>query len=622
MAGTTIFMPPAAVLVRTIRPYLSFCVVTGIVLFHIVRSTSDEGTATVSLRALLWEGFNQVTDRLNGLAYHYGRNDGTHDDTIDSVFAVSLSFLYSILSRAWSLVLDLATVLMLTSSLRVLYCLTQYERKEWTDALLQRCFDWARVNLSIMKKGIADLHNETKRELQHTLKRDPNRTIMSVLPQQGIDASVLVHQLQSEGDSQDKTWREGKISGTVYAVSPSHTELMNAAYAAFSWSNPLHAGVWPSVNTMEAETITMTANMLGKQQTVDNVCGAMTSGGTESILLAIKSHLVYYGRFRSIEHPELICCSTAHASVDKACELMGIRKVVVPADPVTFTLDPARVVRHVTANTIMIYSSAPCYPQGVIDPIAELSKVAKRFDIGLHVDACLGGFVLPFARSIGRNDIPPFDFAVPGVTSMSVDTHKYGLASKGTSVVLYRFPELRHCQYFSYSKWSGGLYSTPTMAGSRSGAIVACAWAALVSTGETGYIANTRKILEATRRMADGIAALDDVELCGQQTPTMIVAFQSKTIDIYRLGDHMKEKGWSLHALQYPPCLHLCVTLNSAPNADRFVSDLAVSVQETRKEGAIGKTKGSAAIYGAVDKLPTGPADEMLRAYTDMTLTI
>lgn len=234
-------------------------------------------------------------------------------------------------------------------------------------------------------------------------------------------------------------WQKGKVSGTVYPNDEGHTSLMNEVYAAYCWSNPLHINVWPSVNQYEAEIISMTANMLHGQKAV----GATTSGGTESVILAIRSHVIYYGKSRGIERPEVICGSTAHASADKACDMFNLRQVFVKSDPVTFTLDPREVEKRITPNTIMIYASAPSFPQGVIDPIEELSDLALRYDIGLHVDACLGGFVLPFAKKLGRA-IKPFDFECPGVTSMSVDTHKYGYACKGTSVVLYR-DEVRMC---------------------------------------------------------------------------------------------------------------------------------------------------------------------------------
>lgn len=229
-------------------------------------------------------------------------------------------------------------------------------------------------------------------------------------------------------------WQEGKLSGTVYPNDENHTSFMNEVYAAYSWSNPLHLNVWPSVNQYEAEIISMTANMLHGN---DEAVGSTTSGGTESIVLAIRAHALYYGKSRGIERPEIICGSTAHASVDKACDMFNLRKVSIKCDPPTFTMSPSQVEKRITANTVMIYASAPSYPQGVIDPIEELSDLAQRYNVGLHVDACLGGFVLPFAKKLGYA-IPKFDFECTGVTSMSVDTHKYGYACKGSSVVLYR----------------------------------------------------------------------------------------------------------------------------------------------------------------------------------------
>lgn len=211
---------------------------------------------------------------------------------------------------------------------------------------------------------------------------------------------------------------------------------MNAAYTAFSWSNPSHHGLWPSLNQYESEVIAVTALMVngGKK----DICGATTSGGTESIILAIKAHREHYGIKQSIQYPELTCGPTAHAAVDKARELMNIRKVVVKDSEGDFCLNPRATERLITSNTILIYSSASNYQQGVADPIEELSKISLKYKIGLHVDACSGGFILPFAKKLGCAFLP-FDFSNDGVTSMSLDTHEYVYAGKETSVVLYRY---------------------------------------------------------------------------------------------------------------------------------------------------------------------------------------
>jgi glutamate/tyrosine decarboxylase-like PLP-dependent enzyme len=242
--------------------------------------------------------------------------------------------------------------------------------------------------------------------------------------------------LKSVAEGENKKWEEGLVSGAVYGGEKKHTELLNQVYGMYSLSNPLHPDLWPKVNQCEAEVISMTAGLLNGGD--EDVVGAMTSGGTESIIMAVRAHLKLYGENRGIVFPTIISGDTAHAGLNKACEMFGIRLLQVPCGESNgYQLDPKQVEGFMNSNVIMIYASAPSYPQGVIDPIEELSTVAKKFDVGLHVDACLGGFVLPFARMLDY-DLPKFDFECPGVTSMSADTHKYGYASKGTSVVLYR----------------------------------------------------------------------------------------------------------------------------------------------------------------------------------------
>jgi glutamate/tyrosine decarboxylase-like PLP-dependent enzyme len=237
-----------------------------------------------------------------------------------------------------------------------------------------------------------------------------------------------------------------------------------------------------------------------------------------------------------------------------------------------FQLTPDRVRPYVSANTVMIYASAPCYPQGVVDDIAGLGDLALRYNVGLHVDACLGGFVLPFYR-----DGVQFDFAASkGVTSISIDTHKYGMAAKGTSVVLYRHAELRHEQYFSYADWTGGLYATPTLAGSRPGGLSVAAWASLVSLGRDGLQDACDQIREAVEAMVQGIDSIDGIKVLGKKQ-YMVVCFcvdderdkdAAQLLDIYSIKDHMSEAfGWNLNDLQNPACVHLCVTLSVAPRA-------------------------------------------------------
>jgi sphinganine-1-phosphate aldolase len=278
--------------------------------------------------------------------------------------------------------------------------------------------------------------------------------------------------------------------------------------------------------------------------------------------------------------------------------------------------DVGAMRRAVTRDTVALVGSAPGFPHGVIDPIEELAAFARSRGIGFHTDACLGGFVLPWARRLGR-DVPAFDFSVPGVTSMSADTHKFGFAAKGTSVVLYRDRELRSHQYFTATEWPGGLYFSPTLAGSRPGALSAAAWAAMVATGEDGYLEATRRILEAADTIKAGVRSIPQLRLLGD--PLFVIAFASDEVDVYRVLDAMGSRGWSLNGLQKPPAVHICVTLRHAEPgvAERFVEDLRASVEEVRAHPPSGE--GMAPIYGLAGTIPfRGMVGDLLKKYLDM----
>eukprot|EP00544_Gedaniella_sp_CCMP2646_P012986 CAMPEP_0202500582 /NCGR_PEP_ID=MMETSP1361-20130828/33610_1 /ASSEMBLY_ACC=CAM_ASM_000849 /TAXON_ID=210615 /ORGANISM="Staurosira complex sp., Strain CCMP2646" /LENGTH=601 /DNA_ID=CAMNT_0049133083 /DNA_START=44 /DNA_END=1849 /DNA_ORIENTATION=+ len=523
-----------------------------------------------------------------------------------------------LLSDLWTVFQDVLGMLLIAATWRFVYCLMHYSLSEWKELLIQTIFEWSQENIPLVKNELNKVKKQTAASVQQIIGKDPNRILTTCLPQDGIDATDILARLSSKGRIENQAWQNGKVSGAVYPAGKEHSQLMHSVYGIYIWANPLHAGIWPTVNQCEGELIAMTANILhGNDETV----GATSSGGTESIVLAIKAHREYYGRKRGIAYPEVICGTTAHAAVDKACELLGIRKVSVEVDPVTFALDPRQIEKRITSNTILIYASAPTFMQGVIDPIEELSDVALKYDVGLHVDACLGGFVLPFAQKLGY-DIPKFDFECPGVTSMSADAHKFAYACKGISIVLYRNEELRHAQYFSYAKWSGGLYATPTIAGSRPGALVACAWAALVSMGESGYKRNVTAILKASQAISDGISEIPGIRVLGTQVPTMIVCFDSINMDIYRVGSKMSKRGWELNSLQNPPCLHICVTMNTVPHVQDFVNDLKDSVAQVKLEGPAAKKSGSAAIYGMAGALPAGPVDELMKSFIDEMLKV
>jgi glutamate/tyrosine decarboxylase-like PLP-dependent enzyme len=270
----------------------------------------------------------------------------------------------------------------------------------------------------------------------------------------------------------------------------------------------------------------------------------------------------------------------------------------------------------INRNTIALAGSAPSFPHGVIDPIAELSALAASRGIGLHVDACLGGFVLPFAEKLGY-PVPPFDFRLKGVTSMSADTHKYGYAAKGTSVVLYRGETLRRHQYYAVADWPGGLYFSPTLAGSRPGGLSAACWAAMVSTGENGYMEATAAILATAQVIRRWIEHTPGLVVLGD--PLFVIAFGSPTLNIYQVLEYMAGRGWSLNGLHHPPAIHLCVTQrHTQPGvAQRLMDDLRAAVEHARTHPNAGD--GMAPVYGMAATMPLhGLVTDLLKRVIDL----
>ncbi len=440
------------------------------------------------------------------------------------------------------------------------------------------------------------------------------------LPQDGMGDEEILEMMRSLGAQEEERWKSGHASGAVYHGSDEHVKFINEVYALNSQSNPLHADLWPSTIKYEAEIVSMTANMLGAQEAkrLDpdaEVCGTVTSGGTESILMAMKTYRDWARAEKGITKPEIVLPVTAHPAFDKAAQYFGIKAIRTPVGD-DFKADVRAMEKAITRNTIALVGSAPGYPHGVIDPIPEMSDMAYKRGIGFHTDACLGGFVLPWAEKLGY-PVPLFDFRLPGVTSISVDTHKYGYAAKGTSVVLYRTPELRRYQYFTATDWPGGLYASPSMAGSRPGGLIAVCWAVMVKMGEQGYLQATKSILETADKIKEGIASIPELRILGD--PLWIIAFASDEVDIYKVLDAMNERGWSLNGLQYPPAVHIALTLRHAQPgvAERFVEDLKASVEYVKEHPE--ESGGMAPVYGMAASVPfRGMVDDLLRRYLDL----
>lgn len=400
---------------------------------------------------------------------------------------------------------------------------------------------------------------------------------MSSLPAQKTPAERVLEKMRNLRE-QDASWREGKTWSLVYHVDDQVTEFLKEAYTLFFSENGLNPMAFPSLKRFEAEVVTMTAGLLGGDE---GVAGNMTSGGTESILMAVKTAREW-ARARNPANtaPEMILPLTAHPAFEKAAHYFSVKPVHIPVGA-DYRADVAAARSAITANTILIVGSAPSYPQGVVDPIPELAGIAQEHDILCHIDACVGGFMLPFVRKLGY-PVPDFDFRVPGVTSMSVDLHKYAYAAKGASVILYRNRALRRHQFFAYTDWPGGIYASPTMAGTRPGGAIAAAWAIMTHLGEEGYLEIADTVMQTVTKLRDGIAAIEDVSILGE--PAMsILAIGSERLNVYEIGDELTMHGWHLDRQQFPPSLHLTVTHAHAQVADLFLYDLGQAASQVKK---------------------------------------
>jgi len=388
--------------------------------------------------------------------------------------------------------------------------------------------------------------------------------------------------------SDDLAWDEGRTFSLVYGAGEDHLAMLREAYSLFMATNGLGAGrMFKSLAALEADVIGIGAELLGGAG-----AGNITSGGTESIIMGIRCARERARAERpSVTAPEMVLPASAHPAFQKAGEIFGIRSVRTPLTK-DWVADVAAMADAVTDNTIALVASAPNYPFGTIDPVAEIAALAGRRGIHLHVDACVGGFALPFVRKLGR-PVPPFDFSIPEVSTMSADLHKYGFAARGTSLVLYRDQALQRRAAFQLDDWSGGPYRTATMAGSRPGGMIAAAWAILHHYGESGLLELNRAMLDASDRLRRGIESIAGFSVLGD--PAMYVwGFASTTADVMAVADAMAERRWYLgRQLTSPPSLHVVLTPLHPPVVDDFLADL----REVAAAVA-GRTDTSRSTYG------------------------
>lgn len=452
-----------------------------------------------------------------------------------------------------------------------------------------------------IKKQIDLKMSEVEDELnKDTIEKTKRYSYIIDLPQERLSKEEIMKIISQNLNLGEIRWKDGKASGTVYYANPNLLQLVTDVYGETSYTNPLHPDVFPGLCKMEAEVIRMTATLFNGDA---DACGSMTSGGTESILMACKAYRDYALEVNGIRRPEMVIPITAHSAFDKAAQYLKIRVRYVPINPISTQVDINAMKKAITSNTIMLVGSAPNFPYGTMDDILAISNLGVENNIPVHVDSCLGGFLTAFMAEAGY-PVPICDFRLPGVTSISVDTHKYGFTPKGSSVVLYREKKYRHHQYTVTTDWPGGVYGSPTVGGSRAGGSIAVCWATMLYFGKEGYIEATREIVHTTKYIEKGLRDIKSIFVFGQPA-TSVIAIGSHVFEVYHLSSMLIKKGWSLNILQFPSGIHICVTHIHTQQgvADRFLNDVKTSVADILKDPQA-PIEGKMAIYGAAQSIP------------------
>jgi glutamate/tyrosine decarboxylase-like PLP-dependent enzyme len=408
------------------------------------------------------------------------------------------------------------------------------------------------------------------------------------LPAQGQTRDQVMASLERSMTG-DLPWHEGRTFSLVYGAGEEHLQLLRDAYALYMATNGLGAGrMFKSLAALEAEVVGIGAELLGDARCPGNI----TSGGSESIIMGIRTARERARAERPrVTRPEMILPASAHPAFQKAGEIFGIRSVRTPLTK-DYVADVDAMADAVTEDTIALVASAPNYPFGTIDPVPAIAGLARQHGLHLHVDACVGGFALPFLRKLGQ-PVPPFDFAVPEVSTISADLHKYGFAARGTSLVLYRDAALQKLAAFQLDDWSGGPYRTPTMAGSRPGGAIAAAWAVFQHYGEAGFLELNRTMLDTSARLRRGIEAIPGFHVLGD--PAMYVwGFAADSVDVMAVADAMAERRWYLgRQLTTPPSLHVVLTPLHAPVVDDFLRDLREVADAVARSGRTGQARST-----------------------------
>ena len=419
------------------------------------------------------------------------------------------------------------------------------------------------------------------------------------IPDTGQSAEAVAALVDAAGNG-DLPWREGKTFAYVYEGGRDVEAVAKAAYMRFLTENALDPTVYPSLLKFETEIVAMAIDHLrGDADCVGN----FTSGGTESCLLAVKAARDFARATRGIANPHMVLPVTAHACFQKAAQYFDVDMTLVAVDPETFKVTPAAMAAAIRPETCLLVASACQYAHGVVDPIPEIGALVVERGVLLHVDACIGGFILPYFRRLGVA-VTDFDFAVPGVTSLSMDFHKYAYAPKGASVVLYRSKALRRHQIFTAATWTGYSVINPTIQSTKSGGPLAACWALLHYLGDAGYLEFARRTLEATTQIAAAIRAMPGVRLLAEPESSL-VAFTTEGFPVFPVVDIMRRRGWfvqpQLGYMGSQANIHLSVGQATLDLLPQFLPDLEAAIEEARGSNAARLSDEVRAMLGAID---------------------
>jgi glutamate/tyrosine decarboxylase-like PLP-dependent enzyme len=419
------------------------------------------------------------------------------------------------------------------------------------------------------------------------------------IPAEGTSIEAVMAMLEAAGAG-DLPWREGKTFAYVYEGGRDVEEVGKRAYMRYLTENALDPTVYPSLLKFETEIVAMAiAHLRG-----DGACvGNFTSGGTESCLLAVKTARDHARRVRGIAEPHMVLPVTAHAAFQKAAHYFDMAMTLVPVAPATFKVRLEDMEAAIRPETALLVASACQYAHGVVDPVPEIAALAERRGLLLHVDACIGGFILPYFRRLGA-PVTDFDFAVPGVTSISMDFHKYAYAPKGASVILHRSKELRRHQIFTAATWTGYSVINPTIQSTKTGGPLAATWALLHYLGDAGYLRFAERTLQATRAIADAIRAMPGVRLLAEPE-SCLIAFTADDFPVFPIVDAMRRRGWfvqpQLGYMGSSANIHLSIDQATLDLVPQFLPDLEAAIAEARGSNEARLPDALRAMLGALD---------------------